>query len=78
MTPPASPLYRVVDVRRDGEVRTVFVAREPAEALAARDALRRAGDATAEVAVAAAVDPNAIDVANPPSAIDAPSTCRSS
>ena len=53
----ARGLFALLDDRRDGTPRVVANFTDPTEARAARDALRRAGDATARVEIVAAVDP---------------------
>lgn len=50
-------LYRLLDRRQDGTSRIVATFDDPAEARAAFDALRRAGDTSAELEVVAALDP---------------------
>jgi hypothetical protein len=52
--------YVVLDRRQSGELREIARFREPVDAIAARDVLRRHGDRTAEVAIAGAIDPLAV------------------
>ncbi len=58
-------LYRLLDRRQDGAFRVVATFDDPAEARAALDALRRAGDATAQLEVVEAVDPALPEVGTP-------------
>jgi hypothetical protein len=55
-------VYRIRDRRQDGTSRVVATFCDLTEARAALDALRRAGDATAQLELVAAVDPLAEEV----------------
>ena len=53
----ARGLFALLDERCDGTPRVVAMFDDPAEARAALDALRRAGDSSAELEIVAALDP---------------------